>query len=442
MKRADHHLVQQVMDGEVTREVFDEFQQRLREEPGLVELYEGYALLHHTLSEEFEGAAPVDPVALESRGGIFRLSVFVVPLLALLAALAWWLLPWSRYEPVPDVAVVTLSVDAVWHIEGGSRNLGGATGVARGCRLRLNQGRASIALQPAVTAVIEGPAELVFLSPDEIFLSRGRGNFHRGGTGGRLTVSTPRLTAEDSGTRFGVEVIPDGPDELHVEEGRIRVTAKGWNESALLAAGDAARVATSGPIQRFASEGKKFASSLGRFRTVTVPPFDHGDWRLDYGSPSVLKKRVAGTNYSMFLRLPEPEPGEEDTVLLATLEVGKPLVGEFHTDGWAGMSFFSGATESLFLGDSFGTMGTWSLDVKRNTPLIMPAEPLIGPRTVTLRYDPRTGQVSLHDGGLPLRPPFCEGEIPAGTRFDGIRIGASAGAALTVNSLVIRVGGD
>lgn len=70
----------------------------------------------------------------------------------------------------------------------------------------------------------------------------------------------------------------------------------------------------------------------------------------------------------------------------------------------------------------------------------MPEEPVVGPRAVTLRYDPRTGHVSLHSGGLPLSPPFCEGKIPAGTRFDKIRIGASAGAALTVNSLVIRVG--
>ena len=34
--------------------------------------------------------------------------------------------------------------------------------------------------------------------------------------------------------------------------------------------------------------------------------------------------------------------------------------------------------------------------------------------------------------------PFCAGKLPPGTRFDEIRIGASAGAALAVNSLHIR----
>jgi len=36
---------------------------------------------------------------------------------------------------------------------------------------------------------------------------------------------------------------------------------------------------------------------------------------------------------------------------------------------------------------------------------------------------------------------FCVGNLPAGTRFDEIRIGASSGAALAVKSLHVRSGG-
>jgi hypothetical protein len=61
---------------------------------------------------------------------------------------------------------------------------------------------------------------------------------------------------------------------------------------------------------------------------------------------------------------------------------------------------------------------------------------------VTLRYDARSGEVTLHEGGLPLADPFCTGKVPPGTRFDEIRIGASAGAALAVNSLHIRTRAD
>ncbi len=95
----------------------------------------------------------------------------------------------------------------------------------------------------------------------------------------------------------------------------------------------------------------------------------------------------------------------------------------------------------LFFGDSFGAKPTWSLDVKQRIPVIVP-EPLVtGPRTVTLRYDFKTGEVSLHEGRVPLKTPICVGRLPAGVRFDEIRIGASSGAALAVIALDVRTGG-
>ena len=65
-----------------------------------------------------------------------------------------------------------------------------------------------------------------------------------------------------------------------------------------------------------------------------------------------------------------------------------------------------------------------------------------GPRVVTLRYDSKSGTVSLHEGAVPLKAPFCEGKVPVGIRVDEIRIGASAGAALAVESLEIRAGDE
>jgi hypothetical protein len=106
------------------------------------------------------------------------------------------------------------------------------------------------------------------------------------------------------------------------------------------------------------------------------------------------------------------------------------------------MSFYSGGEELVFFGDSFGSRQSWGLDVKQRIPVIYPQDPVLGARLVTLRYDLRTGEVGLHEGTVPLKEPFCIGKIPAGTRFDEIRFGASAGAAFAVNSLEIRVGGD
>ncbi len=113
----------------------------------------------------------------------------------------------------------------------------------------------------------------------------------------------------------------------------------------------------------------------------------------------------------------------------------------FHTDGWAGMSFFSSGVELLFFGDSYGPEHTWSLDVKQRMPVILPGNPVLGPHTVTLRYDRTSGEVSLHEGKGPLSAAFCSGKLAVGTTFDEIRIGASANAALSVGPIQIQVGG-
>ena len=127
--------------------------------------------------------------------------------------------------------------------------------------------------------------------------------------------------------------------------------------------------------------------------------------------------------------------------MMVTLKADRPLKGEFHTDGWAGMSFYSKGSEVLFFGDSFGPERTWSMDVKQRVPVVLPVNKRIGPRTVTLRYDRLTGSVTLHEGEPPLGKTYCSGKIPAGLEFDEIRLGASSGAALNVGALTIRVGG-
>jgi len=58
---------------------------------------------------------------------------------------------------------------------------------------------------------------------------------------------------------------------------------------------------------------------------------------------------------------------------------------------------------------------------------------------MTLKYDFTNGAVSLHEGGLPLRPPLCPAGLPLGSAFDGIRIGAAPGAAISVSRLEFRL---
>jgi len=442
MKRADHHLVQQVLDGDVTAEQFDGFQERLRKEPDLVDLYKGYALLQHTLSEEFEdgfstGAYTAAGARRSWNAGLLLLACS----LAVLAALAW-LLSRGYLGGAGNVGVATFSVDAVWQIEGPSSPLGGATGIPAGGKILLRQGRASVSLEPSVTVVLEGPASLALESKNEVELKQGRGYFRLGGSNGGLTVRARGFTAVDSGTEFGIDCPEGASDEIHVYSGKVRVTPTKGGSTLDLESGASLAVGADGKPQRVPAASRPFADHLGRFETVIGGEFVRDDWHLDFGNPSITGKRFEGLNFTAYRKLPTPEPSDGNSVVLVTISVVKPDNGTFHTDGWAGMSFFSGGNEVLFFGDSFGTRNTWSLDVKQRLPVILPGSPVVGPRTVTLRYDSITGDVSLHDGTVPLRSPFCAGKLPLGLQFDEIRLGASAGAALAVDSLQIRVGGN
>ncbi|MEP2776303.1 MAG: hypothetical protein ABJQ29_05335 [Luteolibacter sp.] len=443
MKRTDHHLIQQVLDGDVEQETFDLFQQRMREEPELLKHYEKYALLHHTLSEEFGHGNAALPATTVASNRSWRPSwVLAAAAAVALMVAVWQLLPRMSQPSVKDVAVVTFSVDAVWKIEGESRNLGAATGVSAGSKILLQQGIACVFIEPAVSVVLEGPSETIIPSANSLYLKSGRGYINRGGTGGGLMVTTPRITALGSGTEFWIESYPESPDEVHVMDGKLRVISKVGSESTELLSGDAACVSTSGLIEQIPADSRQLRRGLVRFKSVVSGTFEKDHWRVSHGNPMITESRIEGDNYSMFLPLSEQEAVANGSVMLATLDVGRSSSGEFHSEGKAGLSFFSGGDEVLFFGDSYGTGSVWSLDVKQKTPVIVPEQPVSGPRTITLRYDQRTGDVSLHEGGLPLKPAFCSGKIPPNTNFDELRIGASSGAALAVNSLLIRVSGD
>lgn len=445
MKRADHQLVQRVLDGEISRENFDGFQDRMREDPELIKLYGSYASLHHNLNEEFEDGQS-DSLTTAGRQPILRaLRVpLIIAAFVAISFVAWFLPQWFFGEKNSgDIALASFSIDAAWRIDGPAKILGGATALTTDSTLHLLEGRASIALKPSVSALVEGPASLRFPSAESIDIIKGKCLIQQSGRDNKLIVTTPQFASIHSGTNFGIIVDPvQKSDEIHVIDGNLEVLPREEGNATQLVKGDAIRSSNGAAITRLPSQTINFANRLDRFNTQIAMPFHKSDWRIHYGAPVISETRVEGANFAILRKFESPLPLTENSVMLITLQCAEPTVGKFHSDGWAGLSLFSKGSEMIFLGDPYGPGSSWGLDVKDAQPPAPRATSTTGSASMTLRYDASSGTVSLHEGGLPLKPAIYTGKIPAGTRFDEVRLGASAGAALAVTSLQVLSSGE
>lgn len=445
MKRADHHLVQQVLDGDISREGFDGFQQRLREDPELIKLYGSYASLNHNLKEELQDGQS-DALETDFQKGLtraWRLPLVAVAVLAIVFA-AWFLPQWFYGgKNSGDVAIASFSIDAAWRIEGPSKILGGTTALTAESTLHLLAGRASISLKPSDSLIIEGPASLRFPSAEAIEILNGKCLVQQSGRNNRLLVSTPQFAKITSGDRYGILVDPEQKsDEVHVIEGNLEVMPRTERSATQLVRGDAVRSVDGAAITRLTSQSRTFATRLDRFDSLALMPFRKSDWRVSYGKPNITENRIEGANFAIIRKFQSPLPHSENSVLLVTLQCAEPAAGKFHSDGWAGLSLFSEGNEMVFLGDAYGPGLTWGIDIKNANPPEPHSTTTAGSATMTIRYDSGSGEISLHEGGLPLKPATHSSKIPQGTRFDELRLGASAGAALSVTSLQVRSSGE
>jgi hypothetical protein len=115
--------------------------------------------------------------------------------------------------------------------------------------LRLLSGMAEIQTSRDVRIIVRGPA---FLAPAEgngIILRHGRLRCEVPESARGFTVQTPRADVVDLGTHFGVNVAPNGGEELHVFDGKVRLSAKLSQWTRLLTSGHACRLETDGSFR-------------------------------------------------------------------------------------------------------------------------------------------------------------------------------------------------
>lgn len=453
--RSDLELILGALDRTISEAEFEQLEARLGQEPELRTLYLKHSQLQHVLTEEFEGVHPLPDRfrALEHapvpRRVVFGTVLAAAAIVMLMGVVAFFI---TVKGPTPQAAVTFGPLASGELAEGtvGQAN----TRMDVGSQLTLARGTAEIRMPSGVRALVEGPAVIKVSERNAVQLTRGKAWFDvpRGAEG--FICQTASLVVEDLGTRFGVHAREEGRSEVFVQSGHVRAWPLKRPEDAIdLRTGD--RRAWNG-VQFVAPEiGAEFVSSHPRIELVFQDNFAEADgtplhgksptrglgpWEVAQGNPSLIDQLVdtSGEQIKAFAPLPPGILNSRDHVLLVTVEVEEPDSRQFHSEGWAGVSLFTGEEERIFLGDPFGPGVSWALHPFGSTA-VMPSPPLHGKRTVSLRYDYRTGLAELFEGL------HCHGDavasewIPAGLNFDRLRIGNGEGGDLALRRLEVRL---
>jgi hypothetical protein len=127
--------------------------------------------------------------------------------------LSWWLL---LSEPV-QLPIVVRTIGAETE---NAQPLDPGSPLPRGV-LHLTGGLVELRTEKGAVVVIEAPARFHWLAAERLVLSEGRANAEVPEAAVGFTIETPEAELQDLGTRFGVEVDPQGESRLHVFEGEV-----------------------------------------------------------------------------------------------------------------------------------------------------------------------------------------------------------------------------
>jgi hypothetical protein len=238
--------------------------------------------------------------------------------------------------------------------------------VLRGKTHSIRAGTAQIVSALGARIVIEAPAEFRFESAQRLHLRGGRLSADVPPAAKGFTVVTPSGDAVDLGTRFGVDVPPHGPAEIHVFKGEVIAKALGTHEKQSLRSGDAVQLSRGGSavrelrssafIQReevpelsaalASGQRSRADAALDVLRRdpalITLFDFESGSFR---GKHRMVQGRWPKSrapefcNLGEHLSIPLPEDGEWAQLTLAAWvrldRVGGGRIQSLlHTDGW------------------------------------------------------------------------------------------------------------
>ncbi|MCU0797472.1 MAG: hypothetical protein MUF31_16250 [Akkermansiaceae bacterium] len=438
-RRSDEEMIQAAFDGQLDPRGFADLEDRLRREPTLRSIYRRYSRLTLALEEKFAHSEPnVIPLA-SARPRPRRHGAWLA-----LAACATGLLALPFIPRTASGHAVAFGPESHGRLVSPTA-AADSFRLVPGSRIELEHGSVSIDLGHGARAYLEGPGLLEFPETGRFELVEGRLWLNVPAAAGLVRCSTSGLSATTADGQFGMIASRGPAEEIHVLRGSVQLTQN--RQQRELSAGhsatwDGLQFAT---IDRAGS----FSTHFPHLRVLfdedfnepaltplagKMPDIGVGPWSVDRGGP-IVENGVLDTSgnvrHAAFAPLDTSKLDDLSHILLLTLESSHPETCRFHSEGWAGVSLYTGEEERIFIGDPCGPERGWALhptgyDARHACPLLQ------GETTVTLRYDFRSGLAQLFQGTNTSGPALASEWISPGLRFDRLRIanGSQADAAV------------
>lgn len=282
-----HHLIQQLLDGEISAEDFARLDVELRRNPEALSAYRLFAGIHCGLVRKGEIDAairtspvvPIDRLMVLQRRRIAKTSALAAAAVVILSGLVLWLtMAPERSTAIASFEITPGSSYAVSHLANDVSTSKSA--LSLGSTIRLDHGAIELSLPHQVRAVLEAPATLTLVDDRTVALDRGRAFFEvKSPDGHGFTVETPHRKIVDLGTAFGID-LPIGTDQthLHVFEGSVRIDGpEGKQTGATIRAPIAVSLPRSGVSMQLEPSADRFLRRLpDKVESVFVEDFESG----------------------------------------------------------------------------------------------------------------------------------------------------------------------
>jgi len=446
----EHHL-QELFDGRLEGQAFENLQQELRDDPAARAAYREHLHLHHALEFRTKGVdrlnvVPMERVVKRRELRTMRNAGLAAVALLVLGALVMALV--ASHQPKPTLTFNTApgTETSISHSSKGEDAPEGMV-LEPGSRLKIITGTVELEFSSGVRGIIRGPADLTLQREDLLELTNGTVWFEVPSKAVGFTVNTPDLVLTDLGTEFGIISEPNFLDEVHVFDGKVEINNRnGLKKTELLNAGQA-----------------RFAGPDGHWKETQV----RRDHFLDKLPSKIIEPAVVSTEESSGNQLAYADDVSDSDLLhgLTPVTTGWNLGGKAHpkelTDGIHGAKYEQvlgdpvqgawttvGATAEYHLGTgakelgyditSIQSIADWNGAGFGNQAWTVEVKPVGGSYRIlhTVNYHPLTSQPL--DGGGATKVTLADKSGVLASGIESVKFTASHVAGSVGNSFVWR----